>query len=116
MEKVILKIGEIEVRVDFTFSVLRKLGKKWGLKTVNEVLERIVKSPGTNIADITFEAMDVFSDVLLACSDTELSKDDVINYLFSNPDALSIIVDAFADCVVNKSESSDSEKSTTVGK
>lgn len=84
----IIEIGGVEVVLHFRFSTLYKLGRKWGLNSVNDVLSKIVNVSIECSDDIPLDAMDVYADVFGTCSKQTMDKEKVIDYLFKNPSVI----------------------------
>ena len=105
----LVEIGSVDVVLHFRFSTLYKLGRKWGLKTVNEILEKIVALSSQATQDISFDTLDMFVDIVTVCSDKELNREEVLDYLQVNPqtivDLIVLLVDSVQSNVVDKSKS-----------
>ncbi|WP_158962595.1 hypothetical protein [Myroides fluvii] len=95
-----ISVEGVDVNLHFPFSVLFRLGKKWGIESVNGILEKVVKVCAVSTdGDVSLSALDVLSDVLIECSENKISKDDALNYLGSNPEVVVQVIELLIESV-----------------
>ena len=94
-----ISVEGVDVNLHFPFSVLFKLGKRWGIESVNGILEKVVKVCAVADGDISLSALDVLSDILIECSEDKISKDDALNYLGSNPEIIVQVIELLIESI-----------------
>lgn len=115
-EVVKIEVEGVEVNLHFRFSTLYKLGKKWDLNSVNQVIEKVVRVCALSGGEITIEALEVLSDVIIICSDKAIEKEAVIDYLGNNPELIVKVVGLMAESMSGPKQVSEKEEVEEVGK
>lgn len=109
-----ITISGVTIHLAFTFFTYKLLGDLWQKKSLQEVMDHIVSSTsGVSEGTVSFESMGVFSDIVKVLSDSDdLSDETIQNHLFSQPEDVAQIVEAFVSSMVvpSKAESSDEKK------
>lgn len=98
-------VNDQSVTLKFSFSFYRRLGEKWGLKTLQEVLQRVVDAnKGVVAGDVAFESIATYADIVQAASNTSIDYNDLQDYLFERPELIGQIVEAFVDSMILPSD------------
>lgn len=119
VQEEVIKIGGVEVVLHFRFSTLYELGRKWGLKSVNAILEKIVSTSFENgDNDISLDVVDIYSDIVIICSDKELDRKEVMDYLFNNPGIVATIAELIIESIQGdkKEDQAEEKKAEDSGK
>ncbi|MDM1408054.1 hypothetical protein [Myroides sp. DF42-4-2] len=66
---------------------------------MNKILEKVVKVCAVIDGDISLEALDVLSDILVECSDDLISKDQALDYLGSNPEVVVQVIELLIEAI-----------------
>lgn len=107
MNEVVFEIEGVEIKLHFQFSTLYKLGRKWNLKTIDEIIGKIIKASDAS-KGVQLDSMDVYSEIILLFA-PKLQKDVVIDYLFANQNLFLQIVDALIESIQNPSTEQKAE-------
>lgn len=114
MEKKTIEINGVKIELRFDFYTLKLLSKKWSLKTVNEVINKIiVNASGVSPENLSFDSIEIFADMLSVLDDkNEIDDRSINNYLFEHPDIIVEIVQLFMDSlsVPDKTEKKKNQK------
>lgn len=111
-----LTINGKEIPLQFRFAELLLLGKKWNLKTANEVLNHLVKVSQVAEGEVSFEAMECYADILEINCESKIERNTLMNYLFENPSSLQKLVTGFLESIMIPGESNPEKKDTDEGK
>ncbi|WP_413513259.1 hypothetical protein [Myroides odoratus] len=105
-----ISVEGVDVNLHFPFSVLYKLGKKWRIESVNEILEKVVKVCTVGDGDISLQALDVLSDILVECSGDKISKDAALDYLGSNPEIIVQVIELLIESISSPGKTNQQEQ------
>lgn len=111
-----ISVEGVDVNLHFPFSVLFKLGKKWGIESVNEVFVRMASVCAGSDGDVSLDAMDVWSDILIVCSDERLKKDDALNFIYKNPKVILQIIELLTESMLKQSDEQAGHDDEDLGK
>lgn len=109
-KQVKISVEGVDVNLHFPFSVLFKLGKRWGITSVNGVLDKVFKVCAIENGDVSLDALDVLSDVLVDCSENKISKESAIDYLGSNPKVILEIIELLVESITPANQGEQQEK------
>lgn len=96
-----IEVEGVEVNLHFRFSTLYKLGEKWGLSSVNDVVGKVGKVCVFSAEDITIDALEVLSDLVMVCADKPLDRLDVIDSIGSNPRVIVEIIELLMKTIIS---------------
>lgn len=94
-----IKINEVEYGIKFGYKATRILADLWGCEKISEVDDR-VRSFMSNPKDLSFEQMDQMGDFFLSAilavnKDAPLTRDDLMESLFDNPEDIKSLIDVY---------------------
>lgn len=112
--KKVIEIEGVKVGLVFTFYTYKLLGDLWEKKSVQEVMNHIVQATsGVGTENLSFEAMNVFSDIVSVLDEADLlTEKQIQDYLFSEPENIALLVQAFTDSLVSEKPNDSKKKKT----
>lgn len=93
-------------KLRFGYSLIKRLGERWGLKDVQEIFMKILKTFDSAEKDM-FSAIDIVAEMVVesaALEGIDLNINDVSDNLFQNMEVITDVVKVFFDSIPNPNQ------------
>lgn len=113
-----IKIKEETFRLDFSLLAFRCLGKKWGLKSISEVMAKVA-TLDTGSSELDFDLLDMFAEVFVSFVNSaegnsrEINEKEILRLPIGE---LMVLFQSFTEIMIDSVQSETSESTDEVGK